>query len=280
MSAVFALLTVLSMPALEPDAPAAPTNPAQAEDATPDPAPADPAEPPAPIELQEPLIAPGPLTPDPAPPPAAAPRASPAPDPTAAPSGWDGMSTGAAQVGAGTAACCVGACVTLPCALIPFAGGVLSSLVVGAIVGGTEAVVGDAVGQKRGAMLWPILASSGIFVAGGLINLAITLGAGLGSVTPINPDGTLNPAYQGILFVSLGVSLATLVAGIVVPALVYQLTGVDKEPGDEGGFGMPGFTSPADPTGTREQRAAQPAAPTPATKATPASSESEPPPPY
>ena len=58
-----------------------------------------------------------------------------------------------------------------------------------------------------------------------------------------------------MLFRSLAVSS---VAAIVVPIVVYSLTSVPKEPRDNGGFGVPGFTAPADPTGSRAKKAQPP----------------------
>lgn len=188
-----------------------------------------------------------------------------APIPDAKPQGMDGVATAGAQMGAGVGACCVGGCVAIPCAFVPFVGPFLGSIVSGVIIGGTETVVGDALGQKRAAMLWPVLASSGILVAGGLVNLGIGRAFGFSSTVldPNNLNG-LGSIPSLALGVSVGVSLTTVVAAVVVPALIYQFTGVDKEPGDTGGFGVPGFVSPADPTGTRATKAATSPTPSPA----------------
>ena len=191
-----------------------------------------------------------------------------APIPDAKPQGMDGVATAGAQMGAGVGACCVGGCVAIPCAFVPFVGPFLGSVVSGVIIGGTETVVGDALGQKRAAMLWPVLASSGILVAGGLVNLGIGLAFGFSStVLDLNNLNGLGSIPSLALGVSAGVSLTTAVAAVVVPALIYQFTGVDKEPGDTGGLGMPGLVGPADPTGTRAGKAAT--SPTPSAASTP-----------
>lgn len=201
------------------------------------------------------------------PPAVVAPAATPPPD--AKPQGMDGVATAGAQMGAGVGACCVGACVAIPFAFVPFVGPILGNVVSGVIIGGTETVVGDALGQKRAALLWPVLASSGIMVVGGLVNLGVGLAFGLNSAV-LDPGVLVGPNTErlNVAFgVSAGVSLTTVVAAVVVPALIYQFTGVDKEPGDTGGFGVPGFVSPADPTGTRATKAAT--SPTPSAASTP-----------
>ncbi len=198
-----------------------------------------------------------------------------APIPDAKPQGMDGVATAGAQMGAGVGACCVGGCVAIPCAFVPIVGPILGNVVSGVIIGGTETVVGDALGQKRAAMLWPVLASSGIMVVGGLVNLGVGLAFGLSSAVLDPSNLAQNTGALGVAFgVSAGVSLTTVVAAVVVPALIYQFTGVDKEPGDTGGFGMPGIVGPADPTGTRGSKASTSPTPSPTASTPPATAPS------
>jgi hypothetical protein len=193
-------------------------------------------------------------------PPSAAPAASTsppatAPAPDAKPAGMDVVPTAAAQCGAGVVGCCVGACVAAPCAFIPIVGQVAQPLIVGTAIGASEAVVGDALGTRRSALLWPVLSSVGVMTVGTVVNVgaAIVLGIGLSALDP----GQLAAGALPTSYLALGaISLGTLVLAGVVPVVVYHLTGVDKEPGDAGGFGMPGIVAPADPTGTRAAKAA------------------------
>jgi hypothetical protein len=179
--------------------------------------------------------------------------------------GLDTGPTVAAQIGAGVAACCVGGCITLPCGFIPFVGGPIGSCIGGLLIGSTEVVVGDAVGQKRGSLLIPALASGGILAAGSVAtvvtNLVFGVTGNLANIDPANPAALAIP--PAALAISVGISLTTVTAALVVPAVIYQFTAVDKEPGDAGGFGMPGVMEPADPTGTRGKAATTPAATTP-----------------
>jgi hypothetical protein len=188
--------------------------------------------------------------------------------------GLDTGPTVAAQIGAGVAACCVGGCITLPCGFIPFVGGPIGSCIGGLLIGSTEVVVGDAVGQKRGSLLIPALAAGGILAAGSVATVVTNLVFGVtGNLTTIDPA---NPAALAVppaaLAISLGISLTTVTAALVVPAVLYQFTAVDKEPGDAGGFGMPGVMEPADPTGTRSKAATTPATTAPPSATTPAPS--------
>jgi hypothetical protein len=188
-------------------------------------------------------------------PPAPSPPSAPAPD--AKPAGMDVVPTAAAQCGAGVAGCCVGTCVAAPCSLIPFVGLVTSPLIVGTAIGASETVVGDALGQKRAALLWPVVASVGIMATGALANLGLSLALGLGA-SALDPRVFASGALPAAYIASSAVSLGTLVLAGVVPVIIYQFTGVDKEPGDAGGFGMPGIMAPADPTGTRATKQASP----------------------
>lgn len=198
-----------------------------------------------------------------------------APAPDAKPAGMDVVPTAAAQCGAGMVGCCVGSCVAAPCALIPIVGQVAQPLIVGTAIGASEAVVGDALGTKRSALLWPVLSSVGVMAVGAVVNVgaAIVLGIGLNGLDPTQlANGAALPASSLALS---AISLGTLVLAGVVPVVVYHLTGVEKEPGDPGGWGMPGITAPADPTGTRAAKqatssstAAPPAAPPPSSSST------------
>jgi len=211
-----------------------------------------------------PIVVPTPITtttpaPPPSPPPAPPPPASPPPAPERAkPDGWDTVPTAAAQIGAGVGGCCVGACVSLPCAFIPFVGGILSNVVTGVVIGSVETVVGDALGKTRSPVIWPVLASSAILVASGLVNMGVTAAFGVTTFDPNNPTAILSsPAVPITLAVGLGGTLLAL----IVPAAAYHLTSVDKEEGDKGGLSMPGIFSPADPNGARAKREAAPPPP-------------------
>lgn len=194
------------------------------------------------------------------------------PAPDAKPAGMDVVPTAAAQCGAGMAGCCVGACVAAPCSLIPFVGVVTSPLIVGTAIGASETVVGDALGQKRAALLWPVVASVGIMATGTLANLGLSLALGLGAST-FDPSVLTSGALPAGVLATSAVSLGTLVLAGVVPVIIYQFTGAEKEPGDAGGFGMPGIMTPADPTGTRAAKQSSSEA------SPPPSSPSSPPPP-
>ncbi|MDP2344452.1 MAG: hypothetical protein Q8O67_26075 [Deltaproteobacteria bacterium] len=183
---------------------------------------------------------------------AAGPKALPKAD---KPAGWDTLPAAGAQLAAGTGACCISCCVAIPFAFVPIIGGTLGNIVSGIVIGGAETFVGDAISQKRGAMAWPILASSGILAGTGLINIGLTFALGLANVTPDPSDPA---AYLGQLAIPLGVNVGGTLLAIGVPVLIYHLTAVEKEPGDTGGFGVPGFFAPADPTGTGVAKATPP----------------------
>ena len=176
------------------------------------------------------------------------------------PAGWDTVPSASAQLGAGTAACCVSCCVAVPLGFIPFVGATLGNIASGVIIGGAEAVVGDAVSQKRAPMLWPMLASSGILVTAGFVNIGLNSALGLGEVDPavIAADPDAAAAYLGKAAIPLAVGVGASIAAIVVPVVIYHLTGVDKQPGEDGGLSLPGFLEPADPTGTRGSAKAKP----------------------
>lgn len=204
-------------------------------------------------------------------PPTSTPPPAAAPAPDAKPTGMDAVPTGAAQCGAGMVGCCVGSCVAAPCSLIPFVGLVTSPLIVGTAIGASETVVGDALGQKRAALLWPVVASVGIMATGALANLGLSLALGLGA-SALDPSVLTSGALSAGVLATSAVSLGTLVLAGVVPVIIYQFTGVEKEPGDAGGFGMPGITAPADPTGTRAAKQAAPSSSsTPTSSSTPSS---------
>jgi hypothetical protein len=173
---------------------------------------------------------------------------------------WEPLPTAAAQVGAGAAAACfTGVCVGVPLGFVPF-GSVIANGVAGLMIGGTEVVVGDAVGPWRAALLWPMVTSSAILVAGSVASLSIAVAnrAPL-SIDPNNP-GVYLTAPEARL--PLAIQGASVVAAVIAPAVVYAVVAVPKAAGDGGGFGMPGLVVPADPTGAAAPELA-PASPLP-----------------
>ena len=187
----------------------------------------------------------------PPPPPAARPsRVLPPPERV---DGLNDVATGAVQMAAGAGACCLGSCVAAPLVFVPVVGPVLATVVTpviaGAAAGGAEVVVGDAVGNKRGALLVPVLTSVGLLAvgtAGGIVYRALV---------PPTPETTVRVAELGgaaELRVGGDVLISTVftIAAVVVAAIIYQTTAVEKEPGDRGD-GLPGLVEPADPSGTR-----------------------------
>jgi len=218
--------------------------------------------------------APTPIAPPAPPPPAARPsRVLPASDRV---DGLNDVATGAVQMTAGAGACCLGSCVAAPLVFVPVAGPLLvtvaSPVVAGVAAGGAEVVVGDALGNKRGALLVPALTSVGLLAAG-------TAGGILYRVLiPLTPETTVRVAEFGESELRLGgdtlISTVFTIAAVVVPAIIYQTTAVEKEPGDRGGF--PGFVEPADPTGTRAARTKTKTttAPSPSSSSSSASSSS------
>lgn len=243
--------------------PAAPTGPA------PPPPPAVVPPPPPPSGTAPPVVTPP--TTSPAPPPAAVepltPEAvpsptKPVPDPKAKSKpkpdeplhGMDALPVGAVQAAAGVGACVGGCCVFSPFACLlnfvplvgPFVSACAGALIIGSSIGVAEVWLGDWLGKKRGALLWPTLVAVGALAASSLVGTTVTLVTG---ASPSFNNGALsaNPVVTGIVG---GVSCCGLATAVVGPAVLYQMLAVDKEPGDTGG-GFPGITEPADPTGTR-----------------------------
>jgi hypothetical protein len=175
-------------------------------------------------------------------------RALPAADARA--TGLDTLPTAAVQIGAGLGGCCAGTCLGTPFLFIPVVGPVLGNAVAGMVIGFTEVVVGDAIGQKRGALLLPVAASTGALAVGAVIQLIVNVAFGITPTTSFDPanPGTLPPAASAAVGVSAAISLVSLTTALVVPAVLYQFNAVDKKSGDPGGFGMPGLIEPADPT--------------------------------
>ena len=213
-----------------------------------------------------PLATPPPPAP---PPPAARPsRVSPPPDRV---EGLNDVATGAVQVAAGAGACCLGSCLAAPLVFVPVVGPVLvtvaTPIVAGVAVGGAEVVVGDALGDKRGALLVPILTAVGLLAVGSAGSTAYS------ALVPLSTSNSVRVAQVGDVDIRAGgdVVIATVfsIAAVVVPAIIYQATAVAKETGDRGG--LPGFFAPADPTGTRAAKAKTTTAPSPSS---PASSSS------
>lgn len=227
-----------------------------AQDAVP---PADPAG-----DAPPPLVELAPASPPPpaATPPVAAPT-PPAPDKTtAAPNGIAPVGIGAIQVGVGAGACCAGCCLSIPFAfglgLLPVVGGVASAvasnLVVGGSIGLAETWAGDAWGQQRAALIWPVVASVGVLMSSTVLSVTASI------VEPRTPPDLTNvdPNDPAALALALGTAgggplttisgyygIAACLGAVVVPAFVYAIMATDKKPGDTGGF--PGFMEPANP---------------------------------
>ncbi len=211
-----------------------------------------------------------PLTPEAVPPatkPAPDPKAKSKPKPAEPLHGMDPLPTGAVQAAAGVGACVGGCCVFAPfsclLSLVPLVGPFVSAcagaLVMGSAIGVAETWLGDWLGKKRGALLWPALVAVGALAATSVANTTIVYVTG---ASPSFQNGALaaNPVVMGVL---LGVGCFGLTTAIVGPAVLYQVLAVDKEPGDTGG-GFPGIVGPADPTGTRAKGRVATLAPRPA----------------
>ena len=154
-----------------------------------------------------------------------------------APRGDARLPVALAQTTAGAAVCCAA---YFPGAVV---GGWLWGPYVAALV---QTYVGDRLGRRRGAVLWPMAASylTGATTVGlaALILTGITAGGYLA-----NQAGAGDRAAQGAL---LAFSLTGLTAGLVASltaatasTITYQLTSVQKRAGD-GGAGLPGFLRP------------------------------------
>lgn len=213
----------------------------------------------------------------------AAPVHSPAGDPAAKaplpaadakPSGLDTFPTVGIQLGAGVATCCVGGCVTAPLGCIPFVGNCLQLTALGALIGGVEGVAGDMFGTKRDALMFPLIAGAAPLLAGALVNIGISVAqsvtrSALPPFDPTNPGTYINAVTSSpFALAQAGVSLVAGIGAIVAPAVVYQLTAVDKKPGDTG-QAFPGFSTPADPSAAQPPPATPPATPQPSTTQVP-----------
>ncbi len=174
------------------------------------------------------------------------PQAAPAPD-ALPPPGLNAPTTAAVQLLAGGAACCaVGTLVTS----VPLLGPLVAAVVAGPLIGGVETVVGDAIGNSRSALLWPVITSTGIFVAGGIT----TAVASYVAATSFSAD----PRLYSMIFAT---PFVTSALGLVVPVVVYHLAATPKAHGDPGGIGVPGIIKPSDPTNSRDPPATTPAVP-------------------
>lgn len=173
------------------------------------------------------------------------------PPPDAAPSrvfarkgsarGMDEVNTTFTQIAAGAGACCVGSVIALPLSLIPVVGPFVGEAVAGALIGGTEAVVGDVVSKKRAGLLLPLGVGAAISVGG-------VVGATIWDASVPAADNVLASAPVGdstvVVTKSVFITAGATVLAVVVPAVIWQLTADDKAAGDDGG-GLPGLLGPA-----------------------------------
>ena len=172
--------------------------------------------------------------------------------------GLDGLTTGLAQAGVGTGIAAVfsaSLAVMSIFAAVPVVGTIanvvacVNCAVVPGVVGVVETAVGDGVGKRRGAAIWPVVASYGGCCLLGTAQVLVTLIFASSAVSDVltgqDPNAiaalTKSPALQisNVVF-----AILTPVVIGVAPALAYGFTAEDKKPGDPGGFGMPGFLSP------------------------------------
>jgi hypothetical protein len=231
--------------------------------ASPEPVVGDPPPPAAnPVAVE---VAPPPPAPEP---PTTAVPAPPAPKPLPvadAPSGWDTLPTVAVQAGAGAGMCLVAGCaiglIGLPLGLLAAAfppivlvtAPVLNG-VAGALIAVSEVYVGDLLGKKRGAMLWPVVTGAGVLAVTGLT----------GAIVALVPLGTNAPPLLAT-GLQLGIAVVGVTLGIAAPIAVYQLLAEDKQAGDTG-QGLPGLFEPARPMAvvaapsTPQQQSTPPAA--------------------
>lgn len=177
------------------------------------------------------------------------PLGTPAPD-ALPPPGTNAPTTAALQLVAGGAACCVLGTLTS----VPLIGPLVVAVAAGPVIGVVETVVGDAIGDSRSALLWPVVTSTGIFVAGGVA----TVVASYVAATSFSADPRLYTAIFATPFV-------TSALGIAVPVVVYHLAATPKVNGDPGGIGIPGIIRPSDPTNSRDPPATTPAVTPPTT---------------
>jgi hypothetical protein len=181
--------------------------------------------------------------------------------PADAPSeGWGGFATGATQAGAGLAACVV----CSPLLLCGGPGVCVHSVIVAAASGVATPVLGDWLGQNRGALAWPLFSALALGAVTGGTALAVSIV--LGAVSPTEADLSVLVAALGanvLIPASIGLVGGGLTA--LVPVVVYGIASTPKKPGDHG-EGFPGFFSPADATAATT---APPPAPTPPTPPVP-----------
>jgi len=240
-----------------------------------DPTPPPPAGDPPPPVADAPAPAPPPISyDDPLTGSPAAPSARPKPDKPLPPAtGLDPFTTAGAQVGVGTVGCCVGCCVAIPftigIGLTPVVGtyisGFVGNIIIGTVIGGSEAVAGDWWGKQRAPMIWPIVASAGVLTAAAVASTVLSLVSAQVVQPPANftdPNALNKYLAQagGFGLASIAINVGAIAIAIVLPAGVYMWTAVDKKPGDTG-QGFPGLLSPADPVPTPKPSAASSSSP-------------------
>lgn len=180
--------------------------------------------------------------------------AAPAPDVSEPPHGMGAMPVAFIQGAAGLGACVGGCCVSAPFACLaglipivgPFVSAFVSALIIGPAIAIAEVWVGDGLGQKRAALVWPVVLAIGAVSAGALTGATLRAVTGSG-FTLQDGNLTYNGWVQGI---SAAAACGGIAAAVVGPIVLYNALSVDKQPGDTGG-GFPGFLEPADPTHTR-----------------------------
>lgn len=176
--------------------------------------------------------------------------------PQGPPPGMDPLLTTAAQIGAG----CGVALLMAPCFVLPyvnFCTGPIACLVAPAAIGSVETLVGDLLGQNRGALLWPVLAGYGGELLGlGVYTVAVVVtgllaGGGIAGLTTVlsrdpNPSVLIPALLASYGVVILGAAVGALAGGTLcatAPALAYMFTSEPKKPGDTE-FRFPGLTAP------------------------------------
>lgn len=175
------------------------------------------------------------------------PLVTPAPDALPSPK-LNAPTTGGVQLAVGGAAClAVGALNS-----VPLVGPIVSTLIAGVVVAGAETATGDALGPSRSALLWPVLTSTTIFVAGGVTSVLWST---------MTAYSTSEAVYAIVVGgpVQTAIGVATGIVGVTAPMLVYHLTAIPKAPDDLGGLSMPGILVPADPSNSRDPPATTPA---------------------
>lgn len=158
-----------------------------------------------------------------------------------APRGMGPYATGCIQIGTG---CGVG---LLAAPLNIASCGLYGCLVHPAVAAYAQTWAGDYFGQKRGAALYPILASYAFGIASTAVSIALPF------VFPVTPSTSTDSTQQLLdqysqpnLWITYGTSLAFLAVGVSLVPVIYNLTADDKHPGDTGS-GLPGIMKPAHP---------------------------------